>query len=321
MVYMLFDNPADKEKMTFLKEYPETEFIKQIYPQKQCKSPKEMYRVCKDMIRRSQKDDTIICWCDFMAVICWWICKFQFKKRKIIVLNILLKDKNTLKNKIAKFLYKPVLNSIPATVTSRQYGDHIKRMLGVKKDFTILHDVYHESYCIDYHGDIMNNSVFCGGRNGRDWNLLIKIAELLPDVIFNCVMPKDKFEQYKNSFPPNMNIKTDITEKEYLEIMCQSEIVVMPLDTEAPAGLIALFQAAANNKLIITSGTVTTYEYFSNEQGILYRNSLDEWKVAIKYFLQNPKKRDKYIDNLKDFLEKECSEKEYIRVLSNSIRI
>ncbi len=320
MVYMLFDNPSDKSKLVFLNKYPETSAIKQIYPQKQCKSPKEMYRVCKDMIKQSSKGDAIICWCDFMAVICWWICKFQFKNRKIIALNILLKDKNSLKNKIAKILYKPVLNSIKATVTSKEYGEYIKNMLGIERNFVLLHDVYHDTYDISYQGEVIKNSVFCGGRNGRDWDFLIKLAQSLHEVTFNCVMPKDKFEQYKESFSKNMNIKTDISEDEYLKFMCQSEIVVMPLDTEAPAGLIALFQAAANNKLIITSDTITTTEYFSNKKGILLGKDLEDWKGAIKYFLKNPQKRDKYINELRDFLENKCSEKEYARIISELIR-
>lgn len=120
MIYMLFDNPADKKNMTFLNDY-ETENIKQIYPAKKCNSTKEMLSLCKDMIKQSVEGDTIICWYDFMAVLCWWLCKLQFKNRKIIALNILLKDKATKKNKLAKLLYKPVLmsNKVKATVTSK----------------------------------------------------------------------------------------------------------------------------------------------------------------------------------------------------------
>ena len=108
MVYMLFDNPADKQNMTFLNGY-ETAKIRQIYPPQKCNSTKEMLAACKDMIKQSAEGDTIICWYDFMAVLCWWLCKVQFKNRKIIALNILLKDKATTKNKVAKLLYKPVL--------------------------------------------------------------------------------------------------------------------------------------------------------------------------------------------------------------------
>lgn len=101
MVYMLFDNPADKQNMTFLNGY-ETAKIRQIYPPQKCNSTKEMLAACKDMIKQSGEGDTIICWYDFMAVLCWWLCKVQFKNRKIIALNILLKDKATAKKQAGK---------------------------------------------------------------------------------------------------------------------------------------------------------------------------------------------------------------------------
>ena len=52
MVYMLFDNPADKQNMTFLNGY-ETAKIRQIYPPQKCNSTKEMLAACKDMIKQS----------------------------------------------------------------------------------------------------------------------------------------------------------------------------------------------------------------------------------------------------------------------------
>ena len=237
-IYMLFDNPADKQNMTFLNGY-ETAKIRQGYPSQKCNSTKEMLTACKDMIRQSAEGDTIICWYDFMAVLCWWLCKVQFKNRKIIALNILLKDKATAKNKLAKFLYKPMLKSkkVQATVTSKKYGEHLNEMLGIQKQYTLLHDTYHGGYSIEYEGKVNPNTVFCGGRNGRDWELLIRIAQAMPEVTFNCVMPKDKYEEYKENFGKNMVVKSDIPEQEFLEFMCQSQLVVTPLDTEAPAGI------------------------------------------------------------------------------------
>ena len=175
MVYMLFDNPADKQNMTFLNGN-ETAKIRQVYPSKKCNSTKEMLAACKDIIKKSADGDTIICWYDFMAVLCWWLCKVQFKNRKIIALNILLKDKATTKNKVAKLLYKPVLKSkkVQATVTSKKYGEHLNEMLRIHKRYTLLHDTYHGGYSIEYEGEVVPNSVFCGGRNGRDWEFLIK---------------------------------------------------------------------------------------------------------------------------------------------------
>ena len=68
----------------------------------------------------------------------------RFKNRKIVALNILLKDKNTTKNKFAKFLYRPVLksNKMQATVTSCKYVEHLE-MLRIQKKYTLLHDIYH----------------------------------------------------------------------------------------------------------------------------------------------------------------------------------
>ena len=178
MVYMLFDNPADKQNMTFLNSY-ETAKIRQVYPSQKCNSTKEMLDACKDIIKQSVDGDTIIFWYDFMAVLCWWLCKVQFKNRKIIALNILLKDKTTAKNKLAKFLYKSMLKSkkVQATVTSRKYGEHLNEMLGISKQYTLLHDIYHGGYSIEYEGKVIPNTVFCGGRNGRDWEFLIRIAQ------------------------------------------------------------------------------------------------------------------------------------------------
>lgn len=316
MVYMLFDNPADKQNMTFLGEY-ETASIQQVYPEHKCNSTKEMLQACEEIIKRSADCDTIICWYDFMAVLYWWLCKVQFKKRKIIALNILLKDKNTTKNKLAKMLYKPMLKSkdVQATVTSRKYGEHLNEMLGIQKEYVLLHDFYHGGYSIDYKGDVIPNTVFCGGRNGRDWDFLIEIAKVMPEVTFNCVMPKDKWEQHKDSFSDNMVVKSDVPEKEFLEFMCQSQLIVMPLDTEAPAGLIAFYQATANGKMSITSDTVTTQEYFAEGRGALCKASVDDWKKKIQHYLQYPVDAAACAVKFKNYLEGECSEEKYAKKL------
>lgn len=313
MIYMLFDNPADKEKMSFLKSIP----IIQRYPPKKCASLKEYAASCWDCIKSSETGDTIVCWYDFMAVICWWMCRICREKRQIIALNILLKDKKTIKNRLAKVLYKYALDSkmVKATVTSPLYGKQVEKMLGIRKDFFLLHDLYHENYAIDYKGPVMPDSVFCGGNNGRDWELLFDIANALPLVRFNCVMPGHLMEQYASRIKNNIAVFTDVSENKFLELLCQSALVVMPLNTEAPAGLIACFQAAANNKMVITTSTVTTKEYFSCGKGVLCTRKIEDWKDAIQYFLLHPQEADSRAASCKEFLEIECSEKKYAEML------
>lgn len=137
----------------------------------------------------------------------------------------------------------------------------------------------------------------------------------MPEVIFNCVMPKDKYEQYKENFGKNMVVKSDIPEREFLEFMCQSQLVVTPLDTEAPAGLIAFYQAAANGKMVITSDTVTTQEYFAEGRGALCEKNIEDWKNKIQYYLQHREEADTSAAKFKSFLESECSEEKYAKTL------
>lgn len=156
----------------------------------------------------------------------------------------------------------------------------------------MLHDLYHGDYDIGYKGGLCQYSVFCGGRNGRNWPFLIELAKSLPEVTFNCVMPKVCYETFKKTFSGNMRVKCDISEREFLELLCQSKLVVMPLDTEAPAGLIVFYQAAANNIMSITSNTVTTQEYLSDGRGVLCNRDVENWKNAVLYYLNNSVEAD-----------------------------
>lgn len=162
--------------------------------------------------------------------------------------------------------------------------------------------------------------MFCGGRNGRDWEFYFELAASMPDVTFKCVMPQNQYEEYKVLISPNVQVKYDIPENEFLELLNSSQLVVMPLDTEAPAGLIALFQAATYGKMVITTDTVTTREYFSGDRGVLCKRNIKDWEEAIRYYLGNIGEAKMKVDNLVGFLEEECSESKYAEVLERLIR-
>ena len=89
----------------------------------------------------------------------------------------------------------------------------------------------------------------------------------------------------------------------------------LDMDTEAPAGLIAFYQAAANGKMAITSDTVTTQEYFADGRGALCGRDIEDWKNTIQYFLKHREEADSSAEKFKRFLENECSEKKYAKTL------
>ena len=231
------------------------------------------------VLNHSEKNDLIVCWYDFQAIICYWLCFFLCKKRKFVCINILLKDKDTLKNKLTAWLYKIALNSndMIASVTSIEYGQHVANRLRLNKSFNLVHDIYKKDYEVKKScAKILKNSVFCGGRNGRDWIFILDVAKRMPDVLFNFVMPSNYSNMIK-SCPNNINVLFDIPQSEFLEMLCSAEIVALPLDTEAPAGLIVMFQAAANMKYIITTDTMTTRECVNESRGCLLPNDTDKW--------------------------------------------
>lgn len=278
-------------------------------------------RGCCTVLRKSKKNDTIICWYDFQAVLCYWICNLFFLKRKIICINLLLKDKPTLKNKIVSFLYKKALlsSNFKASVTSVKYGKWLNCKLGINAKYTLIHDVYRDTYKYPKEVNVKPNSVFCGGENGRDWRFMMKVAQTMPNVTFNIVMPFKVYQELKTEIRDNMNVKYNIPYTEFMEELCGSEIVCLPLDTQAPAGLLVMFQAAANLKPIIITDTVTTTEYITSERGIALPNDIKSWCEAINQSLMNMDECKKKAIRLKDYLTTYCSDKTFVNGINKML--
>ena len=275
-----------------------------------------------NVLKMSRRDDTIICWYDFQAVMFWCLCRLCFKRRYIICINVLLKDKPSFRNKLVSCLYKAALTSknFKASVTSKQYGEWLNRKLSTNVKFTLIHDVYHDSYEYGREVSVNPKSVFCGGNNGRDWNFIIEVAHTMPDVKFNIVMPYNVYLNYSSKFSDNMNVRYDIPYDEFMKELCSSAIVCLPLDTQAPAGLIVMFQAAANMKAIITTRTVTTVEYINEERGVVIENNLSEWKDAIIQCLNNNSESMRKAQNMKDFLVTKCNENEFVKSVKSMLK-
>lgn len=320
MIYLLFDNPSDMGKVSFISQLIRCE-VKEIYSPKSKLLIVGWLRGCMSTMNMSHRGDTIVCWYDFQAILCYWLCKFTFRYRKIVCINLLLKEKKTFKNKLVSWLYKKPLNSkfLLASVTSREYGEHLKKRLRIKKDFYLLHDVYHESYRWSKELDVIPNTVFCGGRNGRDWHFMIEVAKSMPNVEFHLVMPEGCFHELKGKFPINVIAKYNLSYNDFMKEMCASEIVALPLDTESPAGLIVLFQAIANMKYVITTDTMTTREYFPKDIGNLQLKIVDDWVRQIRYSLGNVVLQEMSSKYEYDYISQKCTQEEFVKGVFNMV--
>lgn len=317
-IYILYDNIADDQ--SFIRKnigIPITEIYSPI-----CKHKfTTWFKGCQRALSISQKNDIIICWFDFQAVLCFWLCKILCLKRQIIGINIMLKDKETLKNKIVSYLYKQALisNNFKASVTSFTYGQWLNKKLDISNNFPIIHDVFHPNYSHNINAENNKPSIFCGGYNGRDWNFIMNIAKNMPNINFNLIMPQKIYLENSKNITANMNIFYDIPYAKFMDILCSSSIVCLPLNTEAPAGLIVLFQAAANKKLVITTDTETTQEYINSETGVRIPNDLKLWTKYIDYYLNHKKEAEEKANKLYFFLKEECSEINFVNKLRQLI--
>lgn len=279
-------------------------------------------------VTKSKKGDVIVAVYDFQGVLCYWIGSLTFRRRKIVGINILLKNKDSLRNKVARFLYRKALKSkrFITTATTREYGDLIAERLQISKSaIPVLQDVFYDNYLSDAKsiGSSDDGYIFCGGRNGRDWKFLIELAAKMPDVKFKISLPKDTLQSLKNSgidIPQNIKCYCDIPLQDFNQLLARASIIALPLDTEAPAALIVVFQAAAFEKPVIITDTVSTHHYFENNRGIALNNDIDAWKTAITRLISNKAEAKQLAANLQDYILNNCSESQYVAKLNSIIQ-
>ena len=270
----------------------------------------------KMALRVSKKDDIIFSWFDFQAVICFIIGKLTFRRRQIVALNVMCKFNNSFKGKLYALLYKWALssNNFYATVTSKEYGNYLNKMLGINRSYIVIHDANEDKYPLKNKDEItpISNSVFMGGTSSRDWDFAFALAKAMPEVTFNFVMTESMYNKYKGMCLPNTNVKYAIPLNEFNELAVASTIIMMISTTEAPAGLMLLFLAAANNKFYITNYTATSCEYITNERGCILPKIIEEWKKAISYYLSHPNEANSKAKLLNAYIAENCSLEKYV---------
>lgn len=138
---------------------------------------------------------------------------------------------------------------------------------------------------------------------------------------FTVVMPSLLRERYRHVIPANVDCITDIPLDEFMQKMCESQMVCLPLDTEAPAGLIVMFQAAANLKMVITTSTATTNEYITEGRGVALPPIVERWAEAIRKYMANEDERKKKAVALHRFLIEECSEEKFCESIRQMVNL
>jgi len=248
----------------------------------------------------SRNGDIIICFLDVLGLYVFLFSKVLLQKRQIVVINIMFNEGPDLLTSVKKALYKVMLRSrrVYPTVTSGELPGIYKRVFNIPdKEFHLIHDCYGDlDQWEGRYGE--GNYVFCGGINGRDWETLKKAALLLPDVRFVVIGPKR--DTIGEPIPNNIDYAYNLPYKEFQKLIQDCSIVALPLNTEAPAGLIVIFSSGLMRKPIISTDSYTLREYVSSgNNGFLIKMS-DHVALAekIRELLGDPDKRHEFGEQL-----------------------
>lgn len=279
---------------------------------------------CLKIVLKSRDGDLLIFRLDTLGVISYWLSRLLFRTRKIIIINILLKKKSGIIGKITRTVYKKALTDKNTlyTVTSVHFGEELQKYLGIDKTPYLLRDDYGNLEKLNSEFDDCGRTVFCGGNNGRDWELMMNIARHMTDVKFYIIMPPSEFEKFAGNVLQNVTLLKNIPTETFFEIQKKCSLTVLPLNTQAPAGLIVIFSAGLMEKAIITSDTVCTREYINNgSEGTLLTNDLKQYIQCINQQLIDIDKRKTLGKNLKTKIVSTFSPENYIQTLSECIDI
>ncbi|SEA01057.1 hypothetical protein SAMN02910384_00613 [Pseudobutyrivibrio sp. ACV-2] len=313
--YWLFDfMPKDsmKERWQIAFGTSEIEFLGTVRDKK-----KRIYQWidgANNALKSTKNGDTILCWFDLQAVILFYLSKLTFRKRKIVAQNIMLKFNSGFKGRLYKKAYQIAFksNDFGGTVSSRYYGELLSKELGVKNDFKVVHDQFSEKYDRFFKEakDSIEKKydVFMGGNSSRDWKFGFEIAKMMPDVTFCFILKKEKLANLGISADdyPNVEIKCNVKLDEFNSDLYSSRIVMCPVTTECPAGLIIMYTAAAAEILFMSLDTATYKEYVTNDRGEILPHDATVWKQRIECMLDDDFERNRKGKNLHKWLLENC---------------
>ena len=265
---------------------------------------------------KSQKDDIIITFLDVIGLYLVVISKIFFLKRKFIVINIMFNDNNDIISRIKKKAFRFMLKDsrVFPTITAAELNDIYRKMFNLPhKNFSVLNDCYGklESYKSSYKNN--DGYVFCGGSNGRDWSTLVKVATLLPHIPFIIVGPNKNV--LGEVYPDNIDFYYDIPYNQFMLLMAHCSLLALPLNTDAPAGLIVMFSAGLLSKAIVTTDNVAMREYIKSEVNgtLVKKGDFEEFARRVNILFLDIKKQEEYGNKLHDKIEELGSPDAYVK--------
>ena len=246
----------------------------------------------------SKKDDIIIVWNHFGAVLLNKILNCLKIKRKVVSFCWFDLPKKKNYKKIKKCLIND--NFIPI-INDNNLKEQFIKLFDLKKwNGFMLPDVYDDSEkFIEPNYNKNKKYCFAGGFNNRDWKTLIEVAQNNKKIDFIIVADRDDVKSL--NIPKNVTLYTNIDKKEYYSLMKKSYITICPLKENRVSGLINILKSLQYGIPCITTNFDVTSSYYHKEYRniVLYnKNDCVDLKNKITFFWNL--KSDDYLKISKD---------------------
>ena len=185
---------------------------------------------------------------------------FRTKTPKQIILQLMLDEERPhLRWKLKKLIQRLAFSSVDLIFVSStgEIATYSERFKMPKERFRFL----------PFHTDvieprIMNHSenyILSAGKTGRDYSTL---ANAIKEVKQNVIIVADALSLRDVTFPPNAKVLIDIPYSDYLDLLYNCSLVVVPLKKLAKStGQVAILEAMALGKPVIATQTIGTIDY------------------------------------------------------------
>jgi len=265
---------------------------------------------------KSKKGDVIFCWNFVVGAMTGFFNRSLHTHRKILSVNMIVHNKGVLNNFVRNLVYNYTLksNEFCLTINSSELVDLYKTKYNLRiKKYAELPDVFMNKYpAVTF--DTGNGYIFSGGEAARDWKTLLKVAWMNPDYKFHFIARKQYFPA-NVAIPENVEIQFDTTEDIFYSLLGKCSLVVLPLHSLAPAGLIVLIRAAMLSRPVIATSTPSIRQYIIHgKTGVLVKiEDPDNLSKEINLLMKSKDLREIYADALKKHITHNFSQDMYSR--------
>lgn len=188
---------------------------------------------------------------------------FHIKTPKHIILELMLDEENkSLTWKIKRMIQKIIFSSVDIIfVSSSKEIETYSARFGISNDkfrFLLFHTNIVEPRVINRSG----NYILSAGKTGRDYETLANAVRSLNQKV---IVVSDKKSTQGINFPIGVEVLHDISYANYLELLHNCSLVVVPLKKLVKStGQVVILDAMALGKPVISTETTGTVDYIRN---------------------------------------------------------